>query len=99
MPSIELLVSQSLDPFRIGLLLVLVLTASSTAGNLRPAIPLVLGIVFVAVLIPLTMQQHDSGVDRFAAVVGGLIVNSVVVGFVVAANAVRKRLGKTGGNS
>ncbi len=55
----ELLLSQLLDPFRIGLLLALVFTAYNTAGAVGMAVPLILGAAFVAVLIPTTMQSED----------------------------------------
>jgi hypothetical protein len=86
----EILLSQLLDPFRIGLLLALVFTAYNTAGTTGMAIPLILGGVFVAVLIPMSTQRND--VDRTSAILAGLAANAMLVAIIIAARAVWMRL-------
>ena len=56
----NILLAQLLDPFRIGLIVVLVITAARTSANVGNWVPLVLGIVFVAVLIPMTLGSEGS---------------------------------------
>ena len=90
----ELLLSQLLDPFRIGLLLALVFTAYNTAGTVGMAVPLILGAAFVAVLIPITMQFED--VAKTTAILTGLIANAVLVGIILAGRAAWKRFAAPG---
>ncbi len=79
----DLLLSQLLDPFRIVLLIALVLTARNTAATVGMAVPLALGVVFVAVLLPATTQT-SAEISRTAAILCGLAVNAVVVLVVLA---------------
>jgi len=88
----DLLLSQLLDPFRIGLLLALIFTARNTAATMGMAVPVALGVVFVAVLIPLTTQ---SDAPKAAAIGVGLIANAVLVGIMLAAWAAWRRLSAT----
>ena len=52
MEFVNILISQLGDPFRIGLLVALLFTAQSSSGALNRWLPIGLGLVFVAVLIP-----------------------------------------------
>ena len=52
MEFVNILISQLADPFRIGLLVALLFTAQSSSGALNRWLPIGLGLVFVAVLIP-----------------------------------------------
>lgn len=88
--TLGLLLSQLLDPFRIVLLVALVLTARNTAITVGMAIPLALGIVFVAVLLPATTQT-SAEVSRTAATLSGLIVNAGVVLVILAGLRMWKR--------
>lgn len=90
----QLLLSQLLDPFRIGLLVALVVTAYNTAGSVGVAIPLVLGAVFVAVLIAITMQSEE--VARTTAILTGLAANAILLGMILAVRAVWKHFAATG---
>ena len=90
----QLLLSQLLDPFRIGLLIALVVTAYNTAGTIGVAVPLVLGAVFVAVLIPITMQSED--VAKTTAILTGLAANAILVGIILAVRAAWKHFAATG---
>ena len=50
----ELIQSQLMDPFRIGLIVALVYTMFRTRAATGTAVPLALGVVFVAVILPST---------------------------------------------
>ena len=91
----ELLLSQFLDPFRIGLLLALVITSHNTAGTVGLAVPLVLGAAFVAVLIPVAMQPASEA-STMTAILTGLAVNAIVIGIIIAVLAGWKRLTMSG---
>jgi len=84
----QLLFSQLLDPFRIGLLVALVVTAYNTAGTIGVAVPLVLGAVFVAVLIAITMQTGE--VATTTAILTGLAANAILVGIILGLRAAWK---------
>jgi hypothetical protein len=90
------MIAQFLDPFRIGLLVALVLTAYNTAGTIGIGIPLALGCMFVAVIIPLTTQAGNEGVTM-AVVLTGLLVNAVIVGLILGARALWLRIGAAAG--
>ena len=51
----ELMLAQLADPFRIGLMVALVITMLRTQGATGIWLPLAAGVVFVAVIIPSTM--------------------------------------------
>lgn len=86
----DLLISQLLDPFRIVLLVALVLTARNTAATVGIAVPIALGIVFVAVLLPATTQT-SAEVAKTTAILSGLVINAVVVLVLLAALGAWKR--------
>jgi hypothetical protein len=90
----QLLLSQLLDPFRIGLLIALVVTTYNTAGTVGVAVPLVLGAVFVAVLIAITMQSQE--VATMTAILTGLAANAILVGIILAVRAAWKHFSATG---
>jgi hypothetical protein len=74
---IELVISQLTDLFRIGLIIALVVTMQRTAAVTGRLIPLVLGVVFVAVMLPTTMP--NSSVSTKDAIVAGLVSNVVIL--------------------
>jgi hypothetical protein len=77
MDYISLFTSQLTDIFRIGLLAGLIYTTERTRAQTGILLPLVAGIIFVAVILPTTMAMP--GVD-IASVVGvGLLSNAVLV--------------------
>ena len=90
----QLLLSQLLDPFRIGLLVALVATAYNTAGTVGVAVPLILGTVFVAVLLPITMQSEE--VAKMTAILTGLAANAIVVAIILAVRAAWKHFSAVG---
>ena len=74
---IDLAISQLTDPFRIGLLIGLVVTMQRTAAVTGRIIPLILGVVFVAVMLPTTMPS--SPVNLQDAILAGLISNVIIL--------------------
>jgi hypothetical protein len=74
---IDLVILQLTDPFRIGLLIALVVTMQRTAAVTGRVIPLILGIAFVAVMLPTTMPS--SSVNLKDAILAGLISNAILL--------------------
>jgi hypothetical protein len=73
-----LVMAQFTDIFRLGLLAGLIYTTQRTRQQTGVLLPLVAGIVFVAVIIPATMPV--SGVPQLTATASGIAVNAVIVG-------------------
>ena len=86
----DLVLSQLTDLFRIGLIIALVLTMRRTAAVTGRVLPLVLGVVFVAVMLPATMPR--SGVDLADAVLAGLVSNTIILAPVLAIAALVARM-------
>jgi hypothetical protein len=77
MDYISLFTSQITDVFRIGLLAGLIYTTERTRAQTGLVLPLLAGIVFVAVIIPSTTTAP--GVDFVSAVGVGIISNAALV--------------------
>ncbi|NEY90856.1 hypothetical protein [Tabrizicola oligotrophica] len=77
MPTVADLIASALtDPFRVILLVGLVVTQRRTAALTGTILPLVAGILFVAVVIPLTMGfGAEAGMVK--AVGAGLVANTI----------------------
>lgn len=88
---LDIYLAQLIDPFRIGLLIALVLTAANTAQTLNRWIPIALGIVFVAVLIPFSLGSAD-GHSTATAVIVGFASNATILAVLLAAKALYSRL-------
>ena len=86
----DLVLSQLSDLFRIGLLIALVITMLRTSAVTGRALPLVMGVLFVAVILPTTMPSGTASVSD--AILAGLISNSLITGLVIAVAAVFTRL-------
>ncbi|MGB3500129.1 MAG: hypothetical protein WBA44_00780 [Mesorhizobium sp.] len=78
------------DPFRIGLLVALVITTLRTSAQTGKLIPLALGAVFVAILLPSTMGEVRT--DRQTAIVGGFIANVIILAVLMALLEIWNRL-------
>ena len=87
---IELIQSQLLDPFRIGLIIALVVTMARTRAATGIVLPLAAGVVFVAVILPSTM--NPSAAPLMDAVLAGLVSNLILLGIVLALALVVRRL-------
>jgi hypothetical protein len=90
-PVIDTVLSQLIDPFRIGLMVALVITMLRTAAVTGRWIPLALGVVFVAVIVPSTLPSQS--VVLMEAVLAGLVSNIIILAVVLAIAAVIKRRG------
>ncbi len=78
----DIVLSQLTDPFRIGMIIALVVTMIRTADITGRALPLALGVLFVAVILPTTMPSSGASVSD--AILAGLISNLIIVGPVLA---------------
>lgn len=86
----DLVLSQLTDPFRIGLIIALVVTMLRTSAVTGHALPLVLGVVFVAVILPTTMPSSMASMGD--AILAGLISNLIIiVPVLVVAIVIRRR--------
>lgn len=83
MDTTTLLMSQLTDIFRIGLLAGLIFTMERTKAQTGVVLPLVAGIIFIAVIIPATMPRAD--VTMLQAIVSGLVANSIITAVLLAA--------------
>ena len=86
----DLVLSQLTDLFRIGLIIALVVTMYRTAAVTGRVLPLALGVVFVAVMLPATLPSSSASLAD--AVLAGLISNSIILVPVLALAALIKRL-------
>lgn len=86
----DLVLSQLSDLFRIGLIVALVVTMRRTAAVTGRVLPLVLGVVFVAVMLPATMPNASSSSGD--AIVAGLVSNSIILAGVLACAEVIARV-------
>ena len=92
MEFVNILISQLADPFRIGLLVALLFTAQNTSGALNRWLPIGLGLVFVAVIIPTALASESAPV---AAEIGvGFVSNAAVLAVMLAAQAIVERARK-----
>jgi len=73
----DLVLSQLTDLFRIGLIVALVVTMQRTAAVTGRVLPLILGVVFVAVMLPATLPSGSGSLTD--AVLAGLVSNSIIL--------------------
>ena len=72
-----LMLQQATDIFRLGLLAGLIFTTERTRLQTGVVLPLVAGVIFVAIIIPATMPRPD--VEMWLAAATGVFVNAVIV--------------------
>jgi hypothetical protein len=87
---IDLVQSQLLDPFRIGLIVALVATMFRTRAATGQVLPLALGVIFVAVILPST--NPPANVTLTDAMLAGLVSNVIILAFVLALAVLIRRL-------
>ncbi|MCX7890230.1 MAG: hypothetical protein N2422_10985 [Rhodobacteraceae bacterium] len=87
----DLVLAQLLDPLRIGLVIGLVLTMFRTRAVTGTVVPLLAGIVFVALILPLTTGAA-SGVPVLRAFAAGLVSTGLLTAVAVAAGLIILRL-------
>ncbi len=87
----QLVLTQLEDPFRIALIIGLVVTMVRTRAQTGTVVPLAAGVLFVAVIIPSTLGTRLA--EPFWLQVGaGLISNLVILGVVLGAWEAFRRL-------
>ena len=87
----DLFLSQLTDPFRIGLLIALFITMLRTRAASGIWVPLAAGVVFVAVILPTTMQTTLAA--PLPQVIGvGIMANVVIVALIMAAWEIFQRV-------
>ncbi|MFY8125527.1 MAG: hypothetical protein ACOVLL_05140 [Hydrogenophaga sp.] len=78
---IDLVLSQLSDVFRIGLIIALVVTMFRTSAVTGRVLPLIAGVVFVAVIVPTTLSGNTENLSQ--AIVAGLISNLIILALVL----------------
>jgi hypothetical protein len=87
---IDLVYSQLTDVFRIGLIVALVVTMLRTAPVTGRVLPLVAGVVFVAVMLATTMPSPAASLSH--AIVAGVFSNSIILVLVLGVSRLVARL-------
>jgi hypothetical protein len=88
MPLLDLLQTQLTDVFRIGLIIALVVTTLRTQSVTGTILPLLAGVVFVAVIIPMTMPATE---PAWRVIGTGLVANLILLAVAMAALQVYRR--------
>jgi hypothetical protein len=83
MDNLSLFTAQLTDVFRIGLLAAMLYTTKRNQAQTGVAVPVVAGIVFVAVVISSTMPIANISIGR--NIVSGLVANAVITAVLLAA--------------
>ena len=86
----DLIQSQLMDPFRIGLIVALVFTMYRTRAATGTLLPLALGVMFVAVILPTTSPKPGQALTD--AVLAGLVSNLIILAIVLALAVIVRRL-------
>ncbi|TNC50485.1 hypothetical protein FHG66_08305 [Rubellimicrobium rubrum] len=87
----ELLSTQLTDPFRLGLIVALVVTMLRTEAVTGRWLPLAAGVLFVAFIIPATMGQ-GAATPFWQLVAAGVIANVLLLAVVMAIRHVVLRI-------
>lgn len=82
MPASQILLEQLTDPFRIALIVGLVYTMYRTRAQTGTLVPLAAGVLFVAVMLPMTMGTGE-GRSMGQAVGLGLVANLGILAVVM----------------
>lgn len=89
----ELFFAQMTDPFRIGITIALMLTMYRTRANTGTWLPLVVGVAFIAVMIPMVLYPGQG--DKVTAILIGFFSTSVLLALALVARAlVLRALGR-----
>ena len=87
----DLLRAQLTDPFRWGLIVALVATMHRTRGVTGQALPLVAGVAFVALIVPMTLGALSGAALARAAGVG-VVANALILAVVLGVRGAFVRL-------
>lgn len=83
MPWLDILTTQLTDPFRIALLIGLVYTMERNQAVTGRLVPLLAGMLFVAVIIPATISPPGA-TPMWQVVAVGLVANAAILAVVMA---------------
>ncbi|SEN62563.1 hypothetical protein SAMN04488103_106106 [Gemmobacter aquatilis] len=83
--------AQLMDPFRIALILGLIYTAQRNAAVTGWIVPLLAGVVFVAVIAPATAVKV-AGTPFMVQVATGLVANTIILGIALGLWAIYRRV-------
>ena len=86
----DLVLAQLTDLFRIGLIIALVVTMRRTAAVTGRVFPLILGVIFVAAMLPLTVPGASASLT--SAILAGLVSNTIILAVVLVAAGLIARL-------
>jgi len=86
----NLILSQLADPFRIGLMVALVITMQRTQATTGVWVPLAAGVLFVAVIIPSTMLTVLAQ-PLWQVVAVGMVSNAIILAVVLGVWAIYQR--------
>jgi hypothetical protein len=86
----ELFMAQLTDPFRIGIVIALVVTMLRTQADTGTWMPLLAGILFISVLIPLALSAGQGA--QMTQILVGLVSTSVLVGLALVVRALVLRV-------
>ena len=92
MTNSEILLSQLTDPFRLGLIVALVVTMLRTEVVTGRWIPLISGVFFVAAILPMTTSRGMTDGGMALAIALGVIANLILLALVMAIRHVVLRL-------
>ena len=88
----DLLQSQLLDPFRVGMIVALLYTAERNKAVTGMALPLAAGVGFVAVILPSTFGPGAAAeLGLWTAVAVGLVANVLILAVAMAGWRVAQR--------
>lgn len=90
LPIINLIQTQLLDPLRIGLIAGLVITMYRTRAATGMVLPLVMGVAFVAVILPVSNPKPEVALTD--AALAGLASNVVILAIVFGLALIVRRL-------
>ena len=89
----NLILSQLADPFRIGLMVALVITMQRTQATTGVWVPLAAGVLFVAVIIPSTMLTALAQ-PLWQVVAVGMVSNAIILAVILGIWAIYQRIGR-----
>ena len=89
----NLILSQLADPFRIGLMVALVITMQRTQATTGVWVPLAAGVLFVAVIIPSTMLTALAQ-PLWQVVAVGMVSNAIILAVILIIWAIYQRIGR-----
>lgn len=93
MALVDLFLAQIADPFRIGITVALMLTMLRTRANTGTILPLAVGVVFIAVLIPTVLYPGQGG--KVTAIIVGLFSTGALLALAMLARTlVLRALGR-----